>query len=362
MADKNEKDLDFDELHKAVNALMDQTQKGRSRVEKQQTVRAEEPVPTQPKQVEPIPDTEDDGKIQVNVKRPTAAVAKHRGSHGRAMDVVGPIRREAPAPPSNRPKREAAAIQPTQQVKPEPVAPVVTEPVATPDTSQDLNDALATLDKQESKPAAAEMSAMTHHKNDWPDPLDVLADDDEKHHDQPESSEPAPTVEVKEDQPAQDDSLESESPFVTTKVEKRPLGAYSDSTPAVEDEQPAAAKDAPIHTPPQSQPEEFNPAVVAVESAESNPRSEDQEDDKPDLRAMAIPQQYADSDKQDNDSSRPVFDTKEYHPAITAHSGSSSHNPIGAWIMAIVLIGLLVGVLIGAYYLITGGLDFSALI
>lgn len=435
MADNDPKDLDFDELHEAVNALMSQTQKGSPKPAKDDTKSDDKPAGPPPKKQDDPAD--DDNKVQVSVKRPaaapttTATVRPHRGSHGRAMDVVGPREKPELTPPSARARREGATLQPTQDVKPEEIAPtIVPERAPLPEASEqggsnDLNEALASLDKHES--AMDTGSTLTHQKSEMPDPLDVMGGSDKNDEpqqesdssdaaadtdteatntdapaEQPEAEEhPAPTVEPAEDEPAnQLDRQESDSPFVTTKVEKRPLGAYSnvaaepaeaepeDSSQASTDTSPGAPEeDAPSPLPPQPQPEEFNPAVVAVESAELEdvsaevPEAEDlpeepapqpaeepqqpeqQEPENTDLRSMQIPQQYQAAEATSGDAPRPVFDTKEYHPAIEAHTGGSAHHgALGAWLMAIVLLALLIAVLGAVYYFITGGLDFSALL
>ncbi len=475
MADDNSKDIDFDELHQAVNALMDKAQKGGSKPKtasvsvKDEPVKADEPVAQdepvasdEPAPVAVAPDpvaaapSDDDSKVMVSVKRPTAPVLnQHKASHGRAMDVVSPRSKPEIAPPSASAKREALTLQPTHSdVKPEPVASVVVAPdherlADDKEDSSDLNEALAKLDMQATAKSISGPT-MTHQKSEWPDPLDLAADDKkpddqdepaddaapaesqddheepeeqpgpigepaeepeepaqpeveapaeepEDDHEEPPSIEPdepdeAPTEpaapseseesEEKADSPEEPKDETSNSPFVTTKVEKRPLGAYADAIPAEPQVKPedspqpaqpandasvpnADQKDTPNSVPMIAQPAELSPAVVAVESAEPEfsptDAPEPESSDKGDLRTMAIPQQYKETEKPEEESTRPVFDTKEYHPAIEAHT-TPHRSSVGTWAMALILLGLLVGVLAAAYYFITGGLDFSALL
>jgi len=405
MADKTTKDLDFDELHKAVNALMDKAQKGgKSKASKPATqptvVDTDVPVVLDKPKDEPKVERElpEDNNVKVTVKRPLPNVTLHGGSHGRAMDVISPrSSRPEIAPPSVSAKREAPTLQPTtRDIKPEPAAPVAAEQRDALSLKQpgspDLNEALASLDMEDAPTLKTDNApTMTHQKNEWPDPLD-MHDDAAKPEPAEESVAPEPTQTAepaKDESPtmqkdeAEPDVPETSSPFLTTKVEKRPLGAYSDA-PAEQDISrvdpqtesaepnvgnpvpPQSDKDAPNPLSQQAQPEELSPEVVAVESSEPefSPEgiSEDDVTQSADLRSMSIPSQYRDDpDKADEDKQRPVFDTKEYHPAIEAHVGSHKHSAAGSWVMAIILLIVLIALLGAAYYFITGGLDFSSL-
>jgi hypothetical protein len=387
MADKSSKDLDFDELHKAVSVLMDKAQKNKAKKSNPVSKPVDElqgSGPANDMRAQKASELElvDDGKIAVNVKRPLLALTTaHKVSHGRAMDVVGPRDSRPTLAPTAAVKRQAASLQPPCEVKPEPFAPAIVpdpKPAGEPTKdSNELNEALASLSMQNDvKPMAS--PTMTHQKSE----LVELATDSSNS----KTEDAIPVADEPEDQSVEDmDSTdittdkepENTSPFVTTKVEKRPLGAYADvagmpeQTKKSEPEDSSATvtepdgvdkdqTDIPNPLPSQPQPEELGPAVVAVESSEPEFNRLPDTNGEQDLRTMAIPQQYKEPESAEDDSPRPVFDTKEYHPAIEAHTGAH-HSSAGTWTMGVVLLLLLVGLLVAVYYFMTGSLDFSAL-
>lgn len=343
------KELDFDELHQAVNALMDEA--GKPKVKK---IPAESraTAPSTPAAARPA--TSNAESIPVSVKRTLPKVNSGRGARGQAMDVVGPKPAVKVTPPSAKPKRLAPSLQPVNKITPEPPVP---QPPAMPDTPLD----------QPEDPAQKTGPTMTHTDHTWPDPLDLKQE--------------AAAAEVEKAHLDAKPEEESATPFVTTKVEKRPLGAYTETAkpeepapevPVPKEETPADPVLANIDEPSKpsqmavQQPKELSPEVVAVESAEPEFHPETtvkpESNDPPtqdELRTMAIPQQYQTTEKEASAEERPVFDTKEYHPAIEAHTSRPRSN---AWVMIIIFIVVLGLTLAVAYYVITGGFDLSALL
>lgn len=360
MADNSTKDLDFDELHKAVSQLMDKTQKGRAKRAKADTKPIVDEAGLQPKPDNPAsgeqvkaaaePATEENTNITVNVKRPLPSLTNHKMSHGRAMDVIGPREQRQATAPSQAVKRQAQALQPTG-----PLVVPDREPLAKkPQEPNELDEALASLNKQSNTQPPEGGPTLTHQKDELSE-TEVASD---------ALKEQADT--------AKDNEPENTTPFITTKVEKRPLGAYAvaeaptgaetpkdDQKPQADSPQQAAKEDAPSAVPAQPQPEEFAPAVVAVESTESEATPASDLADQ-DLRAMGIPQQYHEQQANQDDSPRPVFDTTQYHPAIEAHT-TTHRSSAGTWVMGILFVLLLVVVLGAVYYFLTGSLDFTAL-
>ena len=190
------KDLDFDELDRAVNSL----------------VGGSEPAPSEP--VLNVPTTAPNSDVSIQVPdRPVVQPLAARRSSGRFMDVVHPssdMRSSAPVASVSPVSRTAPAIQPL----------VVTPPVVS-ETTLPVQDAP---------------------KMEYPDPIDF------------QGFTPGVTPEpVNELAPAQDDedsdiakiadditaslgketTTPLESPFIAdAKVEKRPLGAFSVGIPA----------------------------------------------------------------------------------------------------------------------------------
>ena len=348
---------------------------------------------------------------RIAVNRPMPRVPERRRMHPGAMDIIQPSAPAKVAAPSSRPGRTAASLQPTQDVTPEPVRSVVPEkaesapePVPTPtralDTPQDVSDevlaSLSLLD--EPKPAqnllTPDMPAATSvepKKTDgWPDPLD-FHDFGDTHHEElkTESPEPKETTDVmpdpltvtQPDAPAQvseepketppsiatepvsvtdsheDAAFASSSPFVTTKVEKRPLGAFADASP--EPAKPDTSEPAPAPVPHESTSKE-EMASASLESKQHLDQFEHDDHESADLRAMSIPQHYHTSDHKPKDDMRPVFDTKEYH-AAPPHMYAPRKGGPGLVIGVVVLIVLIIAAVLVGYFMMTGTFDLTKL-
>lgn len=329
------KDLDFDELDRAVNSLMQQA--GQS--------------PTPPPA---------DNTAPVGADAPPAI----RRTSGRFMDVVVP-------PKSNvtyqRNSREGITIQPpeTAASNDEPAKEAAREPI------QPIN--LAARDQQNPT-----------QENDWPDPLELANFKDEaptEPSDQDQSVETVP--------PNTESHLPAEamtSPFLPeAKVEKRPLGGYNSvaSTQAAEDSAAPGITETPPDTDKQLPPEpsavtealpaELNSDILSVEAdkgpeaseqsaaavlpeAEAETTSEvaptpittplpnaataTQVQSSP-ISTGSIPQQYKISNEPKADvPAASIYDTKTYHQPLRQPAKSKSG---WGW-----LIGIIVLVLLGA--------------
>lgn len=327
-------DLDLDELHDAVNALMEQS---KSKKTAPSTENTPVPVTTEPAQAvevnkqKVVAQTADSNKIEVRRPLPNLAVGRPRG---RAMDVIGPKQSPPVMPPSSRGGREAPTIQPSQEVKAEAPKAEPAEPSPVHETP-------------ELKPEAP--------KHEWPDPLELQSTD--------VNSQVSATANEKSQA---DQQSYGTSPFLNTKVEKRPLGAYAveKSEPEVEQNNQTAPDlaempDQALSTP--QQPSELSPEVVAVESAETEHLAAPESNNEiQDARQSAIHQQYQTKPKDVDVGSHPVFDTKDYHPPIESHTHPKNGSALG-WVMVIVFALVLIGALLFAFYMMTGGLDFSVL-
>lgn len=445
------KDLDFDELHEAVNKLMVQAQKPKTKREPAKSVAkavsrpsvkvAERPAkdekPAKPAEKEAPKSTQDD-ETPVNITVRTKPVAKVLPKkRGMAMDVVQAAKPGVIAPPSARAARTAPTLQPTGPVVPEPPKPretTVATPTETPapaESNDVSDDMLASLNMQtdgeeqkktlfeDEKPVASafpdplEVHGFTDDKESAPEPVpaapaadvaplapkhDPLLDDAD---DQPVAGdwhmpaapdeqplpEPTPAAEPEpQAKPAESAPELPVTPFVNTKVEKRPLGSFAaapapvptplqqptltkDDTPiappsqATNDEKPEPAA---IDTP--ATPAELKPEIVAVESAEADYAKagwEKPQNDEPvgDLRHMSIPQQHHGHDKAPAKDERPVFDTKNYHPPLQPVATAKHHtgSKAGA-VLTVILIILLITAGVGAYFVATGSIDLTSLL
>lgn len=384
-------DLDLDELDQAVNKMMTKPQAKRGHKKPANptvpTAPGAEPqgfavAAAEPKPAEPVapsaPAPRDASSTSVPVSRPMPKVPPRRRMHPGAMDIIQPNTPKMGVP-SSTPTRTGRDITPVQPVQPEPSRPAVTS-VPTPprqsvgrnpedEAAEVADEVLAALTLQDqpahmpSKPAdtPAPKPAPVHKADSsWPDPLDFHDLSDAKEKEEPDDTPPetAPTMEPKRADP--DDLMDAaatSTPFVKTKVEKRPLGAYA-NTPA------------PTPLPEKPEPEEVSltdeapsKGEMAAAAIKSNQHLDSQEDTEPDmnkLRNMSIPQQYHTAEQKPNEEVHNLFDTKEYHaaPQQIAHPAKKGGS---AWfvIMVVVLLVLLVAAVVIGYLMMSGTLDIT---
>jgi hypothetical protein len=388
------KDIDFDELDRAVSSLL--TNKDEPAATNTPAPATSTPTPQDPPV--DVPDSAEAPKETPSIITPASANPPKAASApapkpaagtgetafnlpnrstGRFMDVVHPSSDMGPNTPSAQPSPTLGRkLQPvSKDVKPESAAPGA-------ETSPEANESTV----------PAEPAAPTPATTVWPDPLDVHGFKDDL--DAPVAPTPAVTPTEESAKPA-----DVSSPFLSdTKVEKRPLGAYSDqATPktteadaeAATDAKPEIATDAskasdlegaklPIDDPtipkppeePEPLPPEFDSALIAVESGD-RPEDEDDHDDDSDkqsnaddkttipvkngdkeddavptpsplpVASMSIPAQYRPVERSNADAEGHVFDTKDYHTPISVNSKKKSSA--GLWILFCVLLVSIVG-------------------
>lgn len=375
-------DMDLDELDQAVTKMMERPRGRRGKKAPAADLHAAaapapsipSPVsensapstptpPVEPPQPAPAP-APHDAHVVVPVNRPMPRVPERRRTHGGAMDIIQPMPKTAP--PSARTAREGVSLQPSSSVVPDVSSPApapkpltppadttpkppaaLSEPWAAPSEVApappvfkpttptddpllaDMNDkvfASLGLTTKASQPAAPKPP--TAH-DAWPDPLDL--------HEASLTAEPAPSLSATKP----DDNT---SPFLTTKVEKRPLGAYADPAPA-------AAESAAL--PPKAELAEAS--IQSSQHLDADPATS--EPDMNDLRQMSIPQQYRTAPRPSPDTVHNVFDTKEYHAAPqmmpVQHKGNSPWLVVGI----VVLVVLIVAAITVGYLMMNGTLD-----
>jgi len=347
--------------------------------------------------------------MRVIVNRPMPKVPERRRMHPGAMDIIQPSTLPKVNAPSNRPSHLAAALQPAQAVTP-PVSPVAapmpkpeqtseTQPERRLDTPQDVSDevlaSLSLLDEKkpntdflapekkfanpmldvpEPKPAIASIESVAPAKklNDgWPDPLDFHDFGDSSSEVTPAAGMPAePTVsdEPKETPPSiaaepvsvtdshDDAATASSSPFVMTKVEKRPLGAFAGVPPQPAKVALPESADAPV---PHESTSKGELAEASLESKQHLGTPQNNDDfDPTDLRSMTIPPQYHAAEQKPADGMRPVFDTKEYH-AAPPHMYAPRKGGPALVIGVVVLIVLILAAVLVGYLMMTGTFSYS---
>ena len=381
------KDIDFDELDRAVNSVIGgaQTDNVATPVKQEQSSKAPSEPPaktddapaekaaTVPSEDAPsLPSTEPTTPPKVQAAMPAA----RRG--GRFMDVVHPsadMKQPAATPPSK--KISLAPIH--QDVKPSDAPAATAEPA-------DAQPTPAPADETAPTPVAA-----------WPDPLDVA-----------NATADAETLGVVTETP--EPAQVPQTPFLHhTKVEKRPLGAFaetaaetdsSDAEPpsftekmeqeaALQAKQESAESDDDVQMVPSPDlPPEYHPDLVAIESkemtvpeldvslpekesapevAKTTEPAEEQPHEKTKTEVIedkaaptasptepaSIPPQYRLQDVSPDDAEpHAIFDTQAYHqpllPAKTRHR-------LPAWAWVLLIIGLLIaGAGLGALFFILG--------
>lgn len=313
------KEFDFDELDKAVGSVLAST----GQPDTQEPVAATSdpavtPSAAETQAAEPVASPA--VPTTPVTPRPAPTVTPTRRS-GKFMDVVHPgSNTTASTTPAASVSRSGSVVQP---VNPTRLAQdIVTAPARTPAVAEPIK-----------LPEAPERVAL--------DTIDTPA---------VESSE-APNT-----QPAAGTEQPSFSPFIPdAKVEKRPLGAFSALNSQEEADggnqpaEPKAETPAPASV---SLPPELNTEVVALES-----RDDSDEDDAPSLTpvgqaaSLSIPQQYASAPAEDDNTPHQVFDTEQYHPALT--TATQSHKHTWLWVTLAALI-LLVAAGIFGYWFVSG--------
>jgi hypothetical protein len=282
-------DIDFDEIDRAVNSA---SANGAPAID---TAVA----PVAPPVAEPTPVVDAPAAAPMSV--PPAA----RRSSGRFMDVVHP----------SSDMRTTSADRLPVPVQPREDAPAPTAPAPAPE------------------PQA----------NEWPDPLDFHGFNEEPASEAPVETPVAPVV---TDAPAarvpapsaHDMHPPLETPFLRNAVvEKRPLGAFSETPPvepAAEPIVPEVAPDPVADAP--AAPEqiaESAPAPAAFTTPVPSPVV-----DVP-AGPVSITQQYKEQPSTTDQQSGAIFDTESYHQPLTHVPTKKSGALVIIWIAALILVG-----------------------
>lgn len=340
-------DFDFEELDKAVNELATRTHEEHGGSDQpDQTATSSVPVIVKPAAIEPAvmpPVATESSRKPVEPSKVASSPVVEPPQHTRLSDIRPRSRgsfMDIVAPPARKPGGHVGlSIQPIS--KPEDVVPQRPHETAAKRPSEPVvHESLTPANpvKPESRPVetAPEIDSIS-----WPDPLDFndgaeVAAKDHK--------EPAP--------------VEPTSPFLAeAKVEKRPLGAFSnfrpkpDSPPDDKSPEPqqeikdelTPEADGIFKEPVPAQHKQTDKAPTASEAKETP----SEEPTKPDMHSaamMAIPEQYHAQAKTVDKTVRPVFDTKEYHPPLL--EATSERRGGSMWVK--LFIALIVVALLGA--------------
>lgn len=366
------KELDFDELDRAVSSLMTNT--GTSAPKKSDekvltidsTLDANE-IPVFPSfggndavssattpVTTPEPSDPPEATSQQSVPSTTPSPAARRG--GRFMDVVHPSSDMKTAELPNRVSREGTTIA-------TPTASPVSEP-ATPDLPASQGDEATSPEPEPETPASS-----------WPDPIDFhMAKDTPPAEDEheTETEEASTPVEQPEEKPVTEDTPEEssaplQSPFLTdAKVEKRPLGAFAsvdtpssdvtaETSETTSETEPTDTTDSqlPEDTTPLVLPDELKGDIVAIEADNSAVEPEPTPSVEPASQSIAtavslgstsIKQQYKEEPSTTPADHAPIFDTPAYNQPL-AHPAKKKS---GWFVVLLIILLIVVGAGIGA--------------
>ena len=311
------KDIDFDELDKAVNSLMGTAASPTIAKDEAQSV------PVSPKEDVPVVTSApaSTGAPSSSVPPPTPAarpVMPAQRRSGRFMDMVHTSSDMTSSRPSPAPSREGLSVAPRSQTgQPMPAVEVTAEAASS----------------STSAPA-------------WPDPLELASSQPSAEpapEAEPEPS-PAPAVAPTEPEPS---AQSLDSPFLTdAKVEKRPLnpGASADEAPA---EEPVVPTDAD-ETPKPFVPAELNSDLVAIESgepkndapAEANPiaKTETAVPSTP-SGPSSIAQQYREEPNSGDQSHAAIYDTSQFQAPLSHPAKKKSGWLWVVWVVLLLALG-----------------------
>jgi len=343
------KDLDFDEIDRAVNS-----------------VSAGEPAPVVDNET-PVKPADDPAIEPVEPTQLPTPLAGRRGS-GHFMDVVHP----------SSDMRRSSLMMPKRPTDHKP---------ATVDVSTASTE---TVTESDSEPKGAPMAPTTPKpENNWPDPIDYNESKNEapKNVDETDAAtdEDADIDQISDDITKEltgkmDES--SETPFIPgTKVEKRPLGAFSDDAATQPDTQTDKTTDTvdsekeakPAGTDAEAPlPDELQDDLLKIESDGdsdnlSNAPTVDNEKpavadsvlpipNKPDINnhpavTTSITQQYKEQPSTGDQNSGAIYDTDAYHKALVRPSRKKSGWMWVVWIVVLIAVGVGVGVVVYNYVL-----------
>ncbi|HXH26305.1 MAG TPA: hypothetical protein VNG90_00250 [Candidatus Acidoferrum sp.] len=325
-------DIDFNELDKAVNSLMDGKNQKPAEPAPAKVTTAAAPAP------KPAPVALKPVAVPARVipaQRGGRLPARPTGVVKTIVDIMAPKNTQ---PPSRVPSRIAPDIRPISLKKPAEARPPVAapaphkapaEPEEAPLPVQVTTPVAAPIVEPPvvpGEPAKEPMPEPTDHESAWPDPIDF----ETRRQAQQESSA------EKED---------SASPFIPgAKVEKRPLGAFATTIPEA-----TVSKEGALQTVGSAdEPELDLPGYESTEKPTKPSKAPEPSAKINESPMMSIPAQYKTADKKTDATVRPVFDTKEYHTPLLEATNKPAHKG-KYWLRAILTIVIILLIAVGGY-------------
>lgn len=377
------KDLDFDELDRAVNSLMGDVSK---------TAPAPKPADDAPTfTISPTlgaNDTPDFSKLAQTVEKadasssPATSNTSTSAPEPTATASVETPETVSPAPANRRGGRFMDVVHPSSDMKKPgvPARPVSRQGV-TVEPRKPATEVAPEKPVEQTAPVEAEPASQ---QSDWPDPLEMAHYDKE-----PETAatatdspavEPEPAVEPVSVPKNEEPAAPLTSPFLAdAKVEKRPLGTAAatvsepeepDHTPVVDvtTSEGVTGDDPDMQLPPEPKSEAPLPAelqndLVAIESgdhmlaagAETEPATvaptpkptPEKPASQPSVATptgpTSIAQQYKEEPRTDEPESGAIYDTQTYHQPLAHPEQKKSGWMMIVWIVLVILVGVAAG-------------------
>jgi hypothetical protein len=386
------KDLDFDELDRAVNTLMGSVSKTDEPKPDEET-KTVSITPTLPTEASSMPKpTPPPAPSPVSPAPVSAAPAAARRG-GRFMDVVhssSDMKKDKPV--SSPISRQGATIQPTNP------AVVLEEPKSVSEPAPVAEPSVAPSAPKETVETTSPVDTNSSTHSDWPDPLEMsdfskTESTESVKPEKIETPEPVPLLEESSETPAvapeSEDLQPLSSPFLTdAKVEKRPLGGTPitseeapepDHTPVVanpdnegtiddpKDQLPPAVEETKKELPPEYQGDLVAIESGSVETVVPEPEKEEEAEaaekkpeapkpTKPDTHPAAlleaktedepaatgptsIAQQYKEEPSTGDQHNGAIYDTEAYHKPLSHPAKKKSGWTVVVWILAILVVG-----------------------
>jgi hypothetical protein len=317
------KDINFDELDKAVNSVLQSSKKPEdSKDEPAQTSVA----------TEEATQTEEASAVSQTV------VQKRRGQF---MDMVHPssdMTKPESTSPYRRPSQKIEPLSPSiveadagrQEAETTQASPVVTEEAYTgPEISVNNEPETEEVEAADTAPRAeidTSEATAAFVDREWPDPLDVAAETDVE-----QSDAVVATAEADNgDEGVSEAMLEDphDSPFIeSVDVEKRPLGAFAG-------EHQEKEADSDTATP------EAGEASVGIAEAETIEEEQpaDMTESETSAAASIVPQYRPVTEEADTEE-HAVFDTEQYHQPLLPEKTKKSHGLLYV-LLALLMVGI----------------------
>lgn len=347
------KDIDFDELDRAVSSVLTSKDAPVESAAEPVAVKTAAPAPAVDV---PAPPAAPSPAIVQSRQTITPSPATRRS--GRFMDVVHPSSdMKTASSPATKPRIQpiSPTVTPDPSPHPAPVAdviPDVTSPEPeTPKLTVAPTEEHPTLDTLTTTPESSTQQA-------WPDPLSF-----EENESKDTETVDAPTDVITNPEPVVSNEP-SQTPFLAdAKVDKRPLGGYEPSAVETSSLQDEVESQGDIGAPVAIVPRELEEDVVTLDANELDqmpapaPKVEETEPIKEEKAesttpvATSIPQQYKATESAPDSETHAIFDTDSYHQPLTPPKAGSKR----VWIWVLLVGGLLiVGAGLGALWYMAG--------